>query len=192
MPNLQRYRPVAAALIALTVLAGCSGQDDPVTTSAAASTSPSPSPTPADLPSTPADIISMDSLVKFAAAMPAPKGAPAGGKWTEALPPSEGREFVNYMVGSQGYVSVQFADCRLPAVQAKKSDYKWCFLTPKSKVKGFNVATLDDDPDYPARVVTAGHATLLVNVWVGFDDKFKGADVEAFIAALDLAKLSKL
>ena len=39
----------------------------------------------------------------------------------------------------------------------------------------------------------AGYTSnLLCIVWVGFDETFKGADVESFIKTLDLATLAKM
>src|SRR4051812_41151558 len=188
------YRSAAAALTAALLLAGCSKADDPADTAAPPPSTPpsaAASATPAPAGTDPADIVKEADLRAFTAAMPAPKGAPQGGIWSEPLPAGPGHEFVNYMKGSQGFVSVQFRDCRSAAVQARKDSYSWCFGQPTGKIKGYPMSVLPD-PTSPARVLTVNHVTILVDVWVGFDDKFTGKDVEAFIATLDLAGLAKM
>jgi hypothetical protein len=190
------YRSAAAAVAAtaLVLLAGCSGGDDKTDTTAppaSAAASAAASTAAADPGAAPADIVKEADLRMFTATMPAPKGAPAGGIWSEPLPAGPGHEFVNYLdKDSKGYVSVTFQDCRDPKVQAKKDAWEWCFYKPIGKIKGYDLS-VNDDPTSPIRVLKVNHVTILVNVWVGFDT-FTGKDVEAFIATLDLDTLSKM
>jgi hypothetical protein len=192
------YRSAAAAVAAtaLVLLAGCSGGDDKTATTAPPA-SPAPSAAAssaaaADPGAGPADIVKEADLRQFTATMPAPKGAPAGGIWSEPLPAGPGHEFVNYLdKGGKGYVSVRFQDCRDPQAQAKKDAYGWCSYKPIGKIKGYDLS-VNDDPTSPVRILKVNHVTILVDVWVGFDETFKGKDVEAFIATLDLDTLSKM
>ncbi|MER7283648.1 hypothetical protein ABT369_55430 [Dactylosporangium sp. NPDC000244] len=189
------YRTLATVLAASAFLAGCSGSDEPKTAAPAAPAGAPSSAAPADSApgaTPPVDIVKGADLQAFAFAMPAPKGAQAGGSWQEPLPNQEGNEFVNYIdTSKKGYLSVKLIDCRIPVVQANRQSFGQCTRPPTGKIKGYPSATLDDDPAYPARVVVAGRVTVLVDVWVGFE-QFTGKDVENFIASLDLARLAKM
>ncbi|WP_426514237.1 hypothetical protein ACPPVO_28600 [Dactylosporangium sp. McL0621] len=186
-------RRTVAVLFATAVLAaGCSEPAVHPDPAAPAPSSAAPVASSIAPGAAPADIVKQADLQAFAFAMPVPKGAPAGGAWTEPLAGDEGNEFVNYLDKSKkGYLTVRLLDCRIPAAQSNNKSYGWCFLTPKGKLKGYPLAVFDD-PTSPVRVVTAGHVTVFVDVWVGFDETFKGPDVEAFISSLDLDKLAKL
>jgi hypothetical protein len=191
----RRYSAVLVlAVLAVLGVAGCAkdnGQHE----------APAASPAPPVSPPAAADngsLVKLSDLVEYTISMPAPKGAPPGGIWSEAMAGEDGREYVNYLdKNGKGYVSVDFIDCRMPAVQAVKDkpgeqgEFAECFKKPTRTLKGYPMI-LPDDPTFAYRALVVNHVLVGVGVSQSFENMFKAADVEEFIGILDLDTLAKL
>jgi hypothetical protein len=206
--DLMTYRQYSAgvvlAAVALLGIAGCgkpTGQPAGQPTGTPAVNSP---PSPAASTSVRAgnggaSLVKGSDLAEYTIWMPVPKGAPAGGTWRDVMPGEDGRVSVYYVDNNDnGYVRVDFLDCRLPAVQAVKdkaakdqAGFDHCFRKPTKTLKGYPMI-LPDDPDFAYRTLVVNHVYVSVSVYLPFDEKFKAADVEEFLGTLDLDTLARL
>jgi hypothetical protein len=198
--DVMTYRQYSAGVVLATVaLLGIAGCGEPTGTPTV-NGPPSPA-VSASVPAGTADggLVKGSDLVEFTMTMPVPKGAPAGGIWSEIMAGEDGRENVYYVdKNGKGYVSVDFLDCRMPAVQAVKDkpvrdqgDFGECFKKPTKTLKGYPMI-LPDEPDFAFRTLVVNHVYVLVGVDLPFDQKFKAVDVEEFLGTLDLDTLAKL
>jgi hypothetical protein len=129
--------------------------------------------------------------------LPAPKGAPASGRWRSAPSPTggtgDGDRLANFIDGNDYWVSVRFLDCNLPAVKEtadkpKRGAFAFCFDTATGKLKDFPLFTPSDS----LRAVKVGHLAIIATLGVTGQTKLTAADLEAFLESLDLAEIAKL
>lgn len=125
--------------------------------------------------------------------LPVPKGAPAKGIWSQATPLLDGDRFENFVDGSDYWVSLRFIDCNLPAVKAtaskpdtERGDFLYCFGQPTGKLKDYPLFS----PHDTRRVVKVGHVVVIADLGATGETQLKTADLEAFLASLDLAPLA--
>jgi hypothetical protein len=206
----EKMRFSAPVLFAAALLvSGCNKKDkapapEPATPAAPAAPAPAAPAPPAPAPTPPAPAAAADSGSVISSAtlagitLPVPKGAPASGMWSQAPEGGEGDRLVNFVAGSDYWVTVRLLDCRIPAVKevASKSadqrgEFNYCFEPPNSKLKDYPLFT-PKDPNDSIRVVKAGHLTIIASLGATGETKLKPADVEAFLGSLDLAALAKL
>ena len=209
----QRF--VAPALMVAALLAGCSKKDkdkappaDPGSGTAVANTpTPPPPPPPSGSGSgsaapAPAGDVALPSgdpikLKDLAAiGLPKPAGAPATGDWKDIGDnESDGYRQVNYVDKEDYWYGVDFLDCRAKVVKdaaGQKTDrgaLEWCFMKPNAKLKDFPMIKPEKGS---ARAVKAGNVFVVVTLGMKGSEALKGADVETYLNALDLAAIAKL
>lgn len=193
----RQYRTgIALAAVALLAIAGCG---EPTGTPAANTPPPAPASTSAPAGNGGDSVVKGVELAEYTISMPVPKGAPADGTWRDIRAIEDGRADVYYVDKTDsGYVRVIFLDCRLPDVQAVKDKapkdqegFDDCFRKPTKTVKGYPMI-LPDSPDVAYRTLVVNHVYVSVSVYRPFDETFKAADVEEFLATLDLDTLARM
>src|SRR5262245_57602278 len=114
--TILRFSMPAVLTMGLMVF-GCDKSDKAPTADAAGSAA-APTPPPAAAPAlaaaaTPAgDTTSVVPGATLAMIdLPAPKGLPQNGNWSQAMPIQDGDRFENYFVGKTQLVSIIFMDC---------------------------------------------------------------------------------
>jgi hypothetical protein len=124
--------------------------------------------------------------------LPDPHGAPPKGSWTDARPIEDGDRSANYVVGDVGWVGIYFLDCNLPkvkeAVQKPDSVEHSCVADTTAKINGYPLFKTADI----SRVLKVGHLLLITSIAGTVMDKLTVADLEAFLASMDLAAIAAL
>jgi hypothetical protein len=198
--DLMTYRQYSAGVVlAAVALLGIAGCGEPTGTPAVKSPPPPAASTSVPAGTGEVSIVKGIDLAEYETSMPVPKGAPAGGTWRDLRPIEDGKASVYYVDNDDnGYVRVDFLDCRLPDVQALRNKpakdqagYDDCFRKPTKTLKGYPMV-LPDDPDVRYRTLVVNHVYVSAGVFLPFEPKFKAADVEEFLGTLDLDTLARM
>lgn len=133
-----------------------------------------------------------------AIALPAPKGAPASGKWVAQESTKEGDRLAYFADGKDAYFNIQIVDCNLPRMKedaGKPADKRWadapyCLDATTHKLKRYYPVL---DSYTWVRAVRAGHLAIVLSFGSKIETAArKDADLEAYLTGLDLRALARM